>query len=102
MHEGIKGNVGGMLPIGPNMNGVPPHWLAYFAVVNCDESVKKVVELEGKVIVPATNIPNIAVLRSARIHEELLLLFSKQKPTHISVGRCSVCCQQQNADQGYV
>jgi predicted enzyme related to lactoylglutathione lyase len=50
---------GGMLKIGPEMGPVPPHWLAYFDVVNCDASAKKASELGGKVHVGPMDIPNI-------------------------------------------
>jgi uncharacterized protein len=33
-----ESNVGGMMGLPPNMKGVPPHWLAYFAVADCDAS----------------------------------------------------------------
>jgi len=56
---GEDGNAGGMMNIPPNMQGVPPHWLAYFAVADCDASAKKAGELGGKVAVPPTDIPNI-------------------------------------------
>ncbi len=36
---------------------VPPNWLTYFAVENCDAAVAKAQELGGKVIMPAMDIP---------------------------------------------
>ncbi|HEY4159214.1 MAG TPA: VOC family protein [Polyangiaceae bacterium] len=50
---------GGMLKPTPEMGPVPPHWLAYLGVVNCDASAKKVSELGGKLLLPPTDIPNI-------------------------------------------
>lgn len=38
---------------------VPPHWMIYFAVDNCDSYVKKVASLGGQVCVPATDIPDV-------------------------------------------
>lgn len=57
--EDKEGNAAGMMKLSPDMAGVPPHWLAYFAVADCDASAKQVAELGGKVVVPPTDIPNI-------------------------------------------
>lgn len=51
--------VGGMTALTPQMKGVPPHWLTYFAVTDCDGTVKEVNELGGKVLVPPTDIPEV-------------------------------------------
>ena len=51
--------VGGMMALPPQMKGVPPHWLTYFAVTDCDGTVKKVNELGGQVLVPPTDVPNV-------------------------------------------
>ena len=39
------------------MEGVPPHWAAYFAVDDCDATVEKAKELGGTVVMPPTDIP---------------------------------------------
>lgn len=54
-----KNNAGGMMPMPPNMKGVPSNWVAYFAVTDCDASTKKVTDLGGKTIAPPMDIPNI-------------------------------------------
>lgn len=51
--------VGGMMALTPEMKGVPPHWLTYFAVTDCDGTAKKVTELGGQVLVPPTDVPNV-------------------------------------------
>jgi predicted enzyme related to lactoylglutathione lyase len=56
---GDKNNVGGMMPLGPQMKGVPSHWLVYFAVKDVDKSAKKVTELGGKVVSPPMDIPDL-------------------------------------------
>jgi hypothetical protein len=38
---------------------VPSNWVPYFAVKNCDASVKKAESLGGKVAVPAMDVPNV-------------------------------------------
>ena len=53
-----KGN-GGMFAITPEMGKLPPHWLAYFAVDDCDEKVRKATELGAKIMKPADDIPGV-------------------------------------------
>jgi len=40
--------VGACYQLGPQMEGVPPHWMPYVAVENCDASTAKVTELGGR------------------------------------------------------
>jgi uncharacterized protein len=54
-----KDGVGGMMKMPPGMENVPPHWLPYFEVADCDASAKKATELGGKLIMPPTDIPDI-------------------------------------------
>ncbi len=49
---------GGMYEPPPEMGAVPPHWLVYFAVDNCDAKAKKATELGGKVLAPPADIPD--------------------------------------------
>ena len=49
----------GMFQITSDMAGVPPHWLVYFAVDDCDATVKKAGELGAATIKPADDIPGI-------------------------------------------
>ena len=51
--------VGGMMARPPQLKDVPPHWLTYFAVDDCDSAAKKVGELGGQVVRPPDDIPNI-------------------------------------------
>lgn len=49
---------GGMMPMeGPMWEGVPAHWMLYFAVASCEDVAAKVEATGGKVIVPPTEIP---------------------------------------------
>ena len=50
---------GGMLAITPEMGPIPPNWLAYFAVDDCDAKVQKATELGASVMKPADDIPGI-------------------------------------------
>jgi len=57
-NNGDRG-AGGMYKITPEMGPIPPHWLVYFAVDDCDAKVQKGTELGGSVMKPADNIPGI-------------------------------------------
>ena len=50
---------GGMYEPTPEMGEVPPNWLAYFAVDDADEIVKKAAELGGSAIAPPMDIPDV-------------------------------------------
>lgn len=50
---------GGMYKITPEMGNIPPHWLTYFAVDDCDAKVKKATELGASVMKPADDIPGV-------------------------------------------
>ena len=52
-------SAGGMMAIAPEMGPMPPSWLGYFAVVDCDESVAKAIMLGGKVAVSPTDVPGV-------------------------------------------
>jgi predicted enzyme related to lactoylglutathione lyase len=57
-NNGDKG-AGGMYKITPEMGNIPPHWLTYFAVDDCDTKVKKATELGASVMKPADDIPGV-------------------------------------------
>jgi len=50
---------GGMLKITPEMGPIPPNWLVYFAVDDCDAKVQKATELGATVMKPADDIPGV-------------------------------------------
>jgi predicted enzyme related to lactoylglutathione lyase len=50
---------GGMMAIAPEMGPIPPNWLVYFAVADCDDTVQKTTVLGGKTLVPPTDIPDV-------------------------------------------
>jgi predicted enzyme related to lactoylglutathione lyase len=65
LKNGNRG-IGGMYQITPEMGPIPPHWLVYFAVDDCDTKVQKATELGAKVMKPAEDIPGVgrfAILR---------------------------------------
>jgi uncharacterized protein len=51
--------VGGMMRIEPDWGDVPPHWLPYFAVVDCDASAGRVKQQGGTLPVPPKDIPGV-------------------------------------------
>jgi len=59
--------IGGILPMkGKWWGDVPPHWMPYFLVPDCEEAVAMAGELGGGAAVPTTEIPHVgkfAVLR---------------------------------------
>jgi predicted enzyme related to lactoylglutathione lyase len=51
--------VGGMMPIQAEWGDVPPHWLPYFAVVDCDASAGRVKQNGGTLPLPPNDVPGI-------------------------------------------
>ncbi len=49
----------GMFQISPEMGEIPPNWLVYFAVDDCDTATQKATELGGSVMKPPDDIPGI-------------------------------------------
>lgn len=50
---------GGMIRIEPEWGPVPPHWLVYFAVSDCDLSTERARVLGARVKVPPSEIPGV-------------------------------------------
>ena len=51
---------GGLMAMrGDEWKGIPPHWLIYITVADCDERAARVTSLGGSVRVPPTDIPNV-------------------------------------------
>ncbi len=51
-------DIGGMMAIMPQMGPMPPCWVNYVQVANCDETAAKATVLGGKVCMPPMDIPN--------------------------------------------
>ena len=49
---------GGMMTLPPGVQA-PPHWLAYFAVADCDATAAKAASLGAKTYVPPSDIPGM-------------------------------------------
>jgi predicted enzyme related to lactoylglutathione lyase len=55
-----ESSVGGMLPMeGAKWEGVPPHWMIYFAVKNCRETADEAVSMGATLELPPTLIPGV-------------------------------------------
>jgi len=50
---------GGMMKIDPAWGNMPPNWVPYFEVSDCDAAAAKAKELGGQAHVPPTDIPNV-------------------------------------------
>ena len=57
---------GGMMAITSEMGEVPPNWLVYFAVEDCDKTLKKVESGGGKVAGPPMDVPEVGRLAIAQ------------------------------------
>jgi uncharacterized protein len=57
-HRGATA-VGGMIAIEPERGEVPPHWMPYFMVADCDASLARAVELGGKPLSPALDVEKV-------------------------------------------
>lgn len=52
--------IGGVMPMRGDMwKGIPPHWMIYISVADCDERAAKATSLGATVCVPPTDIPNV-------------------------------------------
>lgn len=51
--------IGGMYKLKPEMQGVPPHWMPYISVADCDATVAMAQQLGGSVMMPAMDIPGV-------------------------------------------
>jgi hypothetical protein len=71
---------GGMIAIAEEMGDVSPNWLVYFAVEDCDETLKKVESLGGKVAGPAMDIPEVG--RLAVVQDPQGATFAFIRPKH--------------------
>ena len=61
------GTAAGMLPITEEMGEVPPNWLVYVSVADCDATARRAAELGGGVIRSCADIPDIG--RFAVVHD---------------------------------
>jgi uncharacterized protein len=70
---------GGMLQMDDLWDGIPPHWMTYFAVADCDASAARAAALGGAVRVPPSDVVDLG--RSAIIQDPVGAVFSIVTPT---------------------
>ena len=70
----------GIIAMDPAWGNVPPHWIPYFQVADCDTAAAKAQELGGRVFVPPTDIPNVG--RFAMLADPQGAMFSIIKVTN--------------------
>lgn len=49
----------GMIEMTAEWGDIPPHWMVYLTVADCNATAEKVTALGGKILVPPTDIPNM-------------------------------------------
>jgi predicted enzyme related to lactoylglutathione lyase len=62
----VECSIGGLMQIRPEWGQVPPHWMPYFQVADCDATVAQAQKLGAQAIVAPMDVPNVgrfAVLR---------------------------------------
>ena len=64
----------------PNTLTPPPHWLSYIGTPDVDATVRQAVELGGKVMVPAYNVPSVG--RMAHLQDPQGALFAVSSQEH--------------------
>lgn len=56
----MNGNqIGGMYNITEEMGSIPPHWLVYFKVEDCEKYIKKAMNIGAELIMPTTEIEKV-------------------------------------------
>ena len=74
-------SLGGMMPMrGEMWKGIPPHWMIYVTVADCDERAAHAASLGAKLHVPPRDIPNTG--RFSVIEDKYGAVFSIIQMTH--------------------
>ena len=58
-HRADGAAVGGMIALDPQWGPMPPHWLPYFMVADCDASLKKATEAGARTLASPRDIPKV-------------------------------------------
>lgn len=75
----VQGTTGaGMMQMGDQLRNVPPHWMTYFQVQDCDAAAARATSLAGRLNVPPGDIPNVG--RFAVISDPQGAVFAIFKP----------------------
>ncbi len=68
---------GGMMAIAPEWGPVPPHWLIYFAVDDCNAKAATAQRLGASVQVPPTDVPGVGRFAMIRDPQGAVLAIMK-------------------------
>jgi uncharacterized protein len=78
-------DVGAMFQMGPDMKGIPPHWITYVSVADVDAAVKRAESLGAKTLVPAMDVFDYG--RTAQLADPTGASFALWQPKkHIGAG----------------
>ena len=69
--------VGGMMAIPPEWSGVPPHWMSYVSVRDCDAVAAQAEALGGRIVVPPQDVENVGRFAVLSDHEGAVLAVLK-------------------------
>lgn len=72
--------IGGMMATTARLKDVPPNWLTYFGVADCDAAAAKAAQLGGKVMQPPTDIPDIGRFAVCRDGQGAVFAVATFKP----------------------
>jgi len=73
---------GGIMPIPPHAQGMPPAWISYVTVDDVDASAKQAEKLGGKIMVGPRDIPEVgrfAVLQDPQGAAIAIITYAKKK-----------------------
>lgn len=68
--------------LGPQMQGLPPHWRVYFAATDVDETAAKVPELGGSLIHPPFDVMDVGRMSIAKDPEGAVFQIWQEKRHH--------------------
>jgi uncharacterized protein len=72
--------IGGMMARPQRLRDVPPNWLTYFGVADCDKSAATAKELGGTLLQPPTDIPDIGRFAVVRDGQGAVCAIAKFNP----------------------
>jgi hypothetical protein len=80
--SGAEMGQGGIMPIPPDAQGMPPNWISYVTVDDVDASAKLAEKLGGKIMVGPKDIPDVgrfAVLKDPQGAAIAIITYVKKK-----------------------
>ena len=70
----------GMYQLTPEMKGIPPHWVPYFAVANAEDAINRTKEGGGKVMNGPMDIPDVGRIAIAQDPQGAMFAIIKPAP----------------------